>query len=256
MTVSYGTATIDWLGYATLRWEADAGPVIYADPGRYGVLTREWAEEYGERPHPRGDPYAPGDADLVLVTHDHHYDDDGVDRVAGPDTTIIVHEAVDAARITEDGRPVEPPESLSYDVVRIDTGETVNVADATVEAIPAYNHADGPNVRADGTPIHPPGTGCGFTVGVDGVRWCWTGDSDRLDIHDTLEVDVLFPSIARTITMDRHDAAAIARELEPSLVVPVHYNTFDGLAADSRAFAADVASAGIPVALDERSYPT
>jgi len=35
-------------------------------------------------------------------------------------------------------------------------------------------------------------------------------------------------------------------------VVPIHYNTFEMLRADSGAFAADVAGRAIPVALDER----
>jgi L-ascorbate metabolism protein UlaG (beta-lactamase superfamily) len=35
-------------------------------------------------------------------------------------------------------------------------------------------------------------------------------------------------------------------------VLPIHYNTFEALEADSEAFAADVASQGVPVVLDER----
>jgi L-ascorbate metabolism protein UlaG (beta-lactamase superfamily) len=38
--------------------------------------------------------------------------------------------------------------------------------------------------------------------------------------------------------------------MEPDLVVPVHYNTFGALEADSEAFAADLRGS-IPVALDE-----
>jgi L-ascorbate metabolism protein UlaG (beta-lactamase superfamily) len=50
--------------------------------------------------------------------------------------------------------------------------------------------------------------------------------------------------------MDRHEAAALAAEMRPQLVVPVHYNTFEALETDDRGFAADVAAAGVPVALD------
>jgi L-ascorbate metabolism protein UlaG (beta-lactamase superfamily) len=39
--------------------------------------------------------------------------------------------------------------------------------------------------------------------------------------------------------------------MEPELVLPVHYNTFEALTTDSRAFAADVAEAGVPVVLSE-----
>jgi len=63
---------------------------------------------------------------------------------------------------------------------------------------------------------------------------------------------VLCPPIGPRATMDRHEAAALAARIEPSLVMPVHYNTFSNLEADSREFAADVAEAGVPVVLDER----
>jgi L-ascorbate metabolism protein UlaG (beta-lactamase superfamily) len=51
--------------------------------------------------------------------------------------------------------------------------------------------------------------------------------------------------------MNRQEAAELAGDLKPDLVVPIHYNTFDALEADSASFAADVAKQGIPVALDE-----
>jgi L-ascorbate metabolism protein UlaG (beta-lactamase superfamily) len=50
---------------------------------------------------------------------------------------------------------------------------------------------------------------------------------------------------------DQHEAAALAAEIEPTLVLPIHYNTFSNLEADARTFAADVAEAGVPVVLDE-----
>jgi len=40
--------------------------------------------------------------------------------------------------------------------------------------------------------------------------------------------------------------------MDPDLVLPVHYDTFELLAADAEAFAADVASRGVPVVLDEQ----
>jgi len=51
--------------------------------------------------------------------------------------------------------------------------------------------------------------------------------------------------------MDRHEAASLAATIDPNLVLPIHYNTFSTQEIDSRAFAADVAEAGVPVVLDE-----
>ncbi|PSQ48138.1 hydrolase, partial [Halobacteriales archaeon SW_6_65_15] len=48
-------------------------------------------------------------------------------------------------------------------------------------------------------------------------------------------------------------AADLAEAMDPDLVLPVHYNTFEALETDSGAFAADVAGRGVPVVLDERA---
>ncbi|TYT63911.1 MBL fold metallo-hydrolase [Natrialba swarupiae] len=251
MTVTHDGLEVSWLGYATTRIEAPDGTVVYTDPGRYGTLDGTWAEQYGDASHPSGEAYDARDGDLVVVTHDHHYDDDGVERVASEDATVVVYEGVSAENVADGGRDVVEPESLPYDVRRIGYGDDLTVAGVDVRAVPAYNHADGPNVR-DGEPLHPEGLGCGFVLTVDGVPCFWTGDSDVLEGHADLDVSLFVPSIAQNYTMDRHGAADLAEDLEPDLVVPIHYNTFPELEADSKAFAGDVASRGIPVVLDER----
>lgn len=253
MTVRSGDIAVSWLGYATARLAAADGPVAYTDPGRYGVLTGEWPPAHG-RPsdrHPRGPPYEARDGDVVVVTHDHHYDADGVQRVAADDATLVVYEAVSAERIRATGREVEPPEDLPYDVVRVGYGDAVEAGGVRVEATPAYNRPDGPwgDVR-DGEPLHPAGFGCGFVLTLDGHRCWWPGDTDVLDAHRELDVSTFLPPIG-AYTMDRQDAAALAGDLDPELVVPIHYNTFEALSADSVAFTADVARRGVPVALDE-----
>jgi L-ascorbate metabolism protein UlaG (beta-lactamase superfamily) len=253
MTVHHDGLTFDWLGYATARLSIENGPTVYADPGRYGVLTGDWEadSQAAAEAHPPGRDYRAQDGDLVVVTHDHHYDPDGVRRVAADDATVLVYEAVDADRIRNRGRDVEPPEALPFDVVRVDYDDTVETAGASVDVLPAYNLPDGQwgDVR-DGEPLHPEGFGCGYVVTVGAHRWCWTGDSDVLEHHHDLDVSLFSPPIG-AFTMDRHEAAVLAGSIEPELVVPIHYNTFDALEADSGAFASDVAKRRVPVALDE-----
>lgn len=252
MTIRNNGVAIDWLGYACARVEGPEGTVIYTDPGRYGTLDGTWADQYGGVPHPSGPAYDRQDGDVVVVTHDHHYDSDGVRRVAAEDATVLVYEEVDAERIAEkEGRDVEAPESLPHDVSRVSTDQSVSVAGTEVTVWPAYNDPDGPRVSDDGEPIHPPGFGCGFEIEVDGYSLFWTGDSDVIDPYEDLEVSLLLPSISGSFTMDREEAAEWAASARPDLVVPIHYNTFEGLRADSAAFATDVAQRGIPVALDE-----
>jgi len=249
MTVRHDGLSADWLGYATLRLQSEAA-VVYTDPGRYGVLTGEWPPPHGRETvsHPRGPAYDRRDGDLVVVTHDHHYDPDGIRRVAADDATLVVYEAVDASRIA---RSVEPVEDLPYEVHRVGYGDALSVTPVSIDVVPAYNHPDGPNLTAAGEPIHPEGFGCGYRITLGGVTVFWPGDTDPIPAHEGIDVSLFCPPIGRSFTMDRHGAAALADRLNPDLTLPIHYNTFDDLEADSAAFAADVAGRGVPVVLDE-----
>ena len=249
MTVTHDDLTIDWLGYATVRLEADE-TVVYLDPGRYGVLTGEWTADSPDAAdaHPPATDYAPGDADVVCLSHVHHYDPDGIDRVANADTTIL---AFDGINVHGSSRDLRRLSGLPYPVRKAGQEAQGVVDDMLFWTVAAYNHPDGPHTRADGTPIHPEGFGCGFLLSLADTTVFWTGDTDVLEGHAELDVDVLLPPIGGTFTMDRHGAADLAADLRPDLVVPVHYNTFEAIETDSEAFAADVADRGVPVALDE-----
>jgi len=239
MTVRHDNLTVDWLGYATARLESTAGTVVYTDPGRYGVLDGQY----------------PKDGHLVVVTHNHHYDSDGIKRVARQDATVVISEAVDADDIDRDVTPVD---ELPYETIRCGHNDHLTVdleTDAgtrTVDmwTIPAYNRPDGPCADADGNVPHPEGSGCGFRLSIDGTTVFWPGDTDALAGFAELDVSLFLANIGGSVVMDRHAAADLAERMDPDLVVPIHYDTFDLLAADDEAFAVDVASRSVPVALD------
>jgi L-ascorbate metabolism protein UlaG (beta-lactamase superfamily) len=232
MTVHFDDCRVDWLGYATVRIEAPDGTVVYLDPGRYGVL----------------DDYDAGDADIVCVSHVHHYDTDGIERVARDDATVLVHEAV---HHSETDRDVTPVRDLPYDTGRVDAELDELLGDVIVRTTAAYNHADGPHTDADGEPIHPEGFGCGFLLTIDGTTVFWPGDTDVLAGHAELDVDLFLPPIGGTFTMDREAAADLAEAMAPELVLPIHYDTFEAIEVDAEAFAADLDARGVPVTLDE-----
>lgn len=232
MTVRFDAVTVDWLGYATARIESQTGAVVYTDPGRYGVL-----DEYDAR-----------DGDLILVTHGDHYDPEGIRRVASADALVVVHDAVDADEID---RVDERPEELPYRVERVVEDESFAVGPLDLFTTPAYNEPDGPCTREDGTPCHPRGEGCGYAVTMDGITVFWPGDTDALASHEEMGVDLLLPPIGGSFTMDRRDAAALAEAMDPGLVLPIHYDTFDALETDEEAFVVDVARRNVPVVLDE-----
>ncbi|WP_276271651.1 MBL fold metallo-hydrolase [Haloarcula litorea] len=246
MTVRHDGITAEWLGYATLRLEGE-DTVVYLDPGRYGVLTGEWEPDTPGVGHPEARDYAPQDGDVVCVTHVHHYDPDGIRRVAKPDATVVAFEGIDVHRTDRD---LDRLADLDYEVREVSMEADLLVDDVPVWTTPAYNDPDGPNTDANGQPYHPEGIGCGFLLSVDGTRVFWPGDSDALDGHAELDVSLFVPSISQSFTMDRHSAADLAERMDPDLVLPIHYNTFAALEADDEAFAADVASRRVPVVLD------
>jgi L-ascorbate metabolism protein UlaG (beta-lactamase superfamily) len=248
MTIRHDGITAEWLGYATLRLAGD-DTVVYLDPGRYGVLTGEWEPDTANSGHPPAREYAPGDGDIVCITHVHHYDPEAIRRVAHDGATIVAFEGIN---VRQSDRDLDRLADLDYEVRTVSMEDETLVEDVPIWTMPAYNREDGPNVDASGEPIHPKGIGCGFLLALDDTRVFWPGDSDVLDGHDRLDVSLFVPSIARSCTMDRHAAAELAERMDPDLVLPIHYNTFATLAADSGAFAEDVAKRGVPVVLDER----
>ena len=228
--IEYDGVSVFWLGYATLRLEAD-GTVVYLDPGRYGVL----------------DGYGGGDGDIVCVTHDHHYDTDGIRTVAGAGATVVAFEGINTHRIDRD---VERLADLPFDARTVDSAADIAVGDAIVRTTATYNDPAGPHVRDSGEPYHPKGLGCGFHVTLDGVSVYWPGDTDVLEGHEHLSVDVFCPPIGGSFTMDRHEAADLAVALDPDRVVPIHYDTFDAIETDAEAFATELRERGITVHLD------
>jgi L-ascorbate metabolism protein UlaG (beta-lactamase superfamily) len=249
MTVTHGDLQIDWYGYATVRL-ATPEQVVYLDPGRYGVLTGEWDadSESAADHHPTPVDRRPEDADAVFLSHVHHYDPDGIDRVSGPETTVV---AADGIQSRTSPRDLPRLAELPQEVRTVQQETDGVVADVPFWTVPAYNEPDGPHTQPDGTPFHPEGRGCGFLLSLAGVRVFWPGDSDVLEGHAALDVDVLLPPIGGAFTMNRQEAAALAEAMTPDLVVPIHYNTFEALETDSAAFAVDVAERSVPVALDE-----
>ncbi|WP_254523904.1 MBL fold metallo-hydrolase [Natrinema caseinilyticum] len=233
MTVRFDPLTVDWFGLATIRLEGQTGAVVYIDPGpeHYGVL----------------DGYDARDGDLVLISHDHHYDPASIRRVAHEESLIVVHESIDASEID---RVDDDPDDLPYDVERVGDDDSFVLGPLDLFTTPAYNDPDGPHTDENGIPYHPEGRGCGFGVTIDGVTAYWPGDTDVLPVHETLPVDLFVPPIGGTFTMDRHEAAALAARLEPNLVLPVHYDTFEAIETDDEAFVVEVARSGVPIVLD------
>lgn len=217
MSAEYNGLTFERLGHASVRIETSDSHILYLDP---------WSEVLGDR-----DPH---DADVVFVTHDDfdHYDPDAIERVSTSESTIVAYDGVDTSDL------VTPAAvwALAAD------DEELTVDGIAVQAIPAYNRADGDHVDEDGTPFHAQNEVIGLLLEIEGTTVYFPSDTDFLDEHEALPttIDVFLPPIGGHYTMDRHEAAAFTDSIQPALVLPVHYDTFEAIETDAEAFKRDV----------------
>jgi L-ascorbate metabolism protein UlaG (beta-lactamase superfamily) len=209
---------IEWLGHAGFRIKTRAG-IVYIDPYR--------VED------------APP-ADLILITHDHfdHFSRDDVLRLAGRRTTAI--------------GPATVTEQLKGRTVSIRPGETIEVDELEVEALPAYNTN---KLDSSGKPFHSRDAGwLGFVI-RDGARRIYhSGDTDVIpEMDQAAGVDVALLPVSGTYVMSPLEAAEAARRIAPKVAVPMHWGTVIGSKSDAEEFAAEArAKADTEVVILER----
>lgn len=199
---------VEWLGHAGFRIKTRAG-IVYIDPYRV-------------------DEAAPT-ADLILITHDHfdHFSRDDVLRLAGRRTTAI--------------GPATVTEQLKGRTVSVAPGETLELDELEVTALPAYNTN---KLDSSGKPFHPRDAGwLGFVLRDGGRRIYHSGDTDVIPEMDRAAgVDVALLPVSGTYVMSPLEAAEAARRIDPAVAVPMHWGTVIGTEADAREFAEEAKS--------------
>ena len=220
MIAEYEGLEFERLGHASVKISGKNSPVIYIDP---------WSEVISS---------SPGDADYVIVTHDDfdHYDPEAIEKVSNSETQIILYEEIDGSELNR-----------SFETINID--ESREFEGVSIETIPGYNLEDGDHVDEEGNPYHAKGEVIGIKLNINGTAVLFTSDTDYLEVHDSLDVDVLIPPIGGHYTMDRHQAADLAKSLQPGLVLPVHYDTFEPIETDEESFKDEVEEMGIKTIL-------
>jgi L-ascorbate metabolism protein UlaG (beta-lactamase superfamily) len=160
--------------------------------------------------------------DLVLVTHG-HYDHLG-EAVALRKTTVATGEI--AQYLQAKGVPVEG----------MNIGGTIILEGITITMTPALHSS-----RIDDTGMTGnPGVAAGFVVRMDGVSVYHAGDtalfSDMKLIGDLYHPDIALLPIGGRYTMGTGEAMMAANFVGAKIVIPIHYNTWDRIAADPVAF--------------------
>ncbi len=92
----------------------------------------------------------------------------------------------------------------------------------------------------------------GFLIGIDGQRVYHAGDTALITDMQLLkgQVDVACLPIGDNFTMGPDDAVRAVEMIGPKTVIPMHYNTFDMIKQDPKAFATQVGSRAKVVILE------
>ncbi len=175
------TENIHWLGHDAFR--IDGEQIIYIDPWRL--------------------PQDAPEADLVLITHDHH------DHCSPPDVarvqkddTVVVTIAAAAKKLKGEVRTVKP-------------GDSLTVKGVPIETVPAYN------VNKS---FHPKVAGhVGFIVTTGGQRIYHAGDTDLIPEMEDIETDIALLPVSGTYVMTADEAAQAADKIRPRIAIPMHY---------------------------------
>jgi L-ascorbate metabolism protein UlaG (beta-lactamase superfamily) len=170
------------------------------------------------------DPFIEGgsvvntDPDIVAVTHGHG--DHLGETVALGKKTIAITEI--AKYLTAKGVPAES----------MNLGGTVIVDGVSFTMTPAV-HSSGIEEAGIGS---YGGTAAGFVIGLDGLKIYHAGDtalfSDMKLIGDIYHPDVALLPIGGRFTMGIAEAMMAANFIGAKTVIPIHYNTWDKIAAD------------------------
>jgi L-ascorbate metabolism protein UlaG (beta-lactamase superfamily) len=182
---------------------------------------------------------APADveADFVLVTHGHNdHVGDALEIARNNNATVIANFEV-ASFLMAQGAGARP----------MHIGGAAEFPFGRVKLTIAH-HGSGYQTE-DGQMVYM-GAPAGMLIFADGKALYHAGDTaltyDMRLLSEECSIDVAMLPIGDNFTMGIDDAARAVEFLRPKIAVPMHYNTFDLIEVDPRAFAAK-ASADVKV---------
>lgn len=159
----------------------------------------------------------PHDADLILVTHDHHdhYSPEDIAKISKPNTVLVTP----AYMATDNALSVVP-------------GKHYIICGMPVETVASYNI---------GRPFHTPDrNNVGYLLENGGIRYFIAGDTDRIPENRTVRCDVALVPAGGKYTMDAAEAALLVNDIHPKVAIPTHYGTVTDSADAPAVFAAGV----------------
>lgn len=195
--------------------ETQDGP-LSIQPIMHGTVVFSWNDQliYVD-PYGGADAFADfDDPDVILITHPHgdHLNMETLTDLNTNDATIVVPQSV----------ADELPESFNDQLVILSNGETTDITDIDIRAVPMYN------LPEDEDPRHPKGWGNGYVLTMGGTDVYVSGDTEDIpEMRNLQNIDVAFVCMNLPYTMDINQAASAVLDFEPDIVYPYHHRGQD-----------------------------
>lgn len=162
------------------------------------------------------------DADVIFCTHTHfdHFSEKDIEKVKKEDTKIVV---------PKDGEAKAKKIGFKEEnIVVVKPNEEYIIEKTEVKTVPAYN---------ENKHFHPKeNEWVGYIIILNGTKYYIAGDTDITEENRLVRCDVAFLPIGGTYTMTATEAASLANEIKPQVVVPIHYGDIVGSKEDVNEF--------------------
>jgi len=187
---------VEFLGHSSLKIKGDK--TIYIDP--FNIK-----EKYQ-------------DADIIFITHSHydHFSIEDIQKIKKEDTKIV---------ITEDLKD----KVIGFkEILIIKPNQNYEIVNIKFKTIPSYNIDK---------PFHPKENNfVGYIIEINNYTYFIAGDTDITEENKKVKCDVAFLPIGGKYTMNYEEAAILANEINPKIVVPIHYGSIVGNMEDALKF--------------------
>lgn len=177
---------IKWLGHASFR--IIGNNVIYIDPWKIS------------------DSVANLKGDIILITHGHydHLSNSDIDKLMDSSTQIVI------PKNFED-------KIYKKNKILVKAGDKITLKGIGIEVYPAYTPTSHYHPLSYG--------GVGYVIITQGVRIYHAGDTGFIPEFASVKADIALLPIGGKYTMDYQEAAKAAQIINPSVVIPMHYNS-------------------------------
>ena len=152
-------------------------------------------------------------ADIILITHSHydHCSVEDINKLKGPQTTIV--------------GPLDAVQKVTGNVRTVRPGDEIEIKNTGIKVVPAYNLNKNFHPRVN--------EWVGFVIKTAGVSIYFAGDTDVIPEMKGLKPDIAILPVGGHYTMGIEEALKAIEDIEPKIVIPMHYGKIIGSAGDA-----------------------